>query len=751
MKLLMSTDPAAMSHHRTNRRATALSLTALLLIVPISAAGAERSDFPAENVAYFEAKVRPLLSKHCYACHSGRAKTVKAGLRLDRRSLALKGGDSGAAVVPGKPGESLLMKAVRYQEPQMPPKGKLSNKEINALNEWIRIGAPWPDEQSAAEVSEPKTYDWARLRNEHWAFRPVKKPALPQVRDKSWPQNPIDHFILARLEAAGLKPAPPADPRTLIRRIYYDLVGLPPAPAEVDDFCQATVGNRARDQDAAPSILNPLYASRDLLARLLASPQYGQRWGRHWLDVARYADFDSGYYQPPHAWRYRDWVIDAFNRDVPYDRFVKLQIAGDLIAGQEGAVATGMFALGPTFRSDGDSPEGMLEAHAATLDDRIDTLSRGFLALTVYCARCHDHKFDPIPTLDYYSLAGVFNNTHMGAELDSKIIGEQTKAGLHVLAERGNEDMPVAVRGNLARRGEVAPRRFLRILAGADPPRFTQGSGRLELAQAVASADNPVTARVIVNRIWLHHFGRALVRTPGNFGARGEKPTHPKLLDWLAVELIESGWSIKRLHLMIMSSAAYQMSSRYDETGFRSDGDNRLVWRMNPRRLDAEGWRDTLLAVTGELDHRFGGPPIDHIHHSRRSVYLKVSRNGKDDLDQFASDEFLRLFDFPLMHASVAKRPTTVAPQQFLFLMNSRFIAERSAALAMRLAQEADSDEARIDLAYRILFGRLPKGREKLAGMTFLTQATAAPEGNMTPVQQYARVLLCSNELMYVR
>ena len=404
------------------------------------------------------------------------------------------------------------------------------------------------------------------------------------------------------------------------------------------------------------------------------------------------------------------------------------------------------------YITDGGDPDGIAKSKGETLDDRIDTLSRGLLGLTVSCARCHDHKFDPIPTLDYYSLAGVFNNTHLGGEWDGKIADEQKKAGAHVLAEKGSRDMPVAVRGDLRKPGEVAPRRFLRILAGADPPQFSHGSGRRELAAAVVSPDNPLTARVIVNRVWMHHFGQALVRTPSNFGTLGEQPTHPRLLDWLATRLMAHGWSLKELHRTIIASAAYQMSSQFDAAAFQCDGDNRLLWRMAPRRLDAESWRDTLLTVTGELDAAQGGPASDDTNSRRRTLYLKVSRNG----DQFASDELLRLFDFPLMRATIAKRPASIVPQQFLFLMNSPFMVDRAEALARRLTAATADDAECVKLAYRLLFGRPPTPEEFRLGVAYLQQEGSregpdSPTRPLPPLQKYAQILLSSNELMYVR
>ena len=717
-----------------------------------SIAWSAEANFSTDHIEFFEAKVRPLLSTHCYECHSSRAKTVEGGLRLDARPLVLAGGDSGAVVVPGKPNESLLIKAVHYQAVEMPPSGKLPDDELAVLEQWIQLGVPWPAETPATttEASNSKSYDWDKLRNEHWAYRPVQRPALPQVREVHWPQNAIDRFILARLEAAGLKPSPPAEPRILARRIYYDLTGLPPSSEHLEEFLQHSIPNPQSAIRIPQSGYPRQRVISNVVSRLLASPRYGQRWGRHWLDVARYAD------DLPHAWRYRDWVVDALNTDLPYDQFVRLQIAGDLIAADTGSIATGLFALGPKYNSDGNDPDGIAKAKGETLDDRMDTISRGLLALTVSCARCHDHKFDPIPTLDYYSLAGVFNNTE----------NTDPETGLHALKDSGSADMPVALRGNLRKPGPVAPRRFLRILSGADPPSFTQGSGRRELADAIASPHNPLTARVIVNRVWQHHFGKALVRTPSNFGALGELPTHPLLLDWLAAELVESGWSLKHLHRIIIGSAAYQMSSHRDEKSFQADGDNRLVWRMNLRRLDAESWRDTLLSVTVDLGEHLGGQPTEDILSRRRSLYLKVSRNG----DKFATDEFLRLFDFPLMRATVAKRPSSIVPQQYLFLMNSRFMTDRAQRLAQRLEALADNDQDRIHQAYRLLYGRQPSPEEQEIGLAFLEgkslssnqqpldsnqlpQDYAQPdaERKMTPWQQYTQVLLSANELMYVR
>jgi hypothetical protein len=752
---------------------------------------AEVPTFPPEQVEFFEKHVRPVLIARCFECHSSDARNVEASLLVESRHALLAGGDSGPAIIPGDPNKSLLVEAIRYQFVEMPPKQKLSDEEIAAIVKWVEMGAPWPaDNLKPVEVAtdDEKELDWNALRESHWAFRQVQSPTPPSVVDQSWPKGDIDRFILSKLEQAGLKPAPAASREVLIRRAYFDLIGLPPTPAEVDAFVNdASDGAFAR-----------------LVDRLLESPHYGERWARHWLDVARYSDglggSSDGAHQP-HAWRYRDWVIDALNRDLPYDQFVRLQIAGDLIDPVNGVAATGFFALGPTYASDGGDPEAVAQAMSETLDDRIDTISRGMLGLTVSCARCHDHKFDPIPQLDYYSLAGVFNNTGIAirgmapaeivqqfeqlqqqinerqshrnareqefkkdgreptteeteelARLDAELHQLRTTAPpappyCHALVDSGSADMKLAVRGNLLRLGPVAPRRFLRILTGDSPPQFTQGSGRRELAEAMVDPQNPLTARVFVNRVWEHHFGAGLVPTPSNFGTTGEPPTHPELLDWLAANFVKNGWSIKWLHRQMMLSAAYQMSSQYDEHSFNIDGNNRLLWRMNLRRLEVEAWRDALLAVSGDLDRTVGGPPVDNIAVPRRTIYLLVSRNG----DQVQPDEFMRLFDFPAMRATVEQRTSSPVPQQYLFMLNNAYMLNRAELLTTRLQREAPGDGERIALAYRLLYGRSPKDSEQQLGLSYLTASAAGPpEEYQKRWRQYAQVLLSSNELIYI-
>jgi len=742
-----------------------------------------------EQLAFFEKRIRPLLINRCFKCHSGDAEKVQAGLLLDDLPLLLKGGESGPAIVPGHPEKSLLISSVKYEELEMPPKSKLRDEEIAALEQWVKMGAPWPDQKIKAvdeATDAEKPMDWAKLKQDHWAFRDVTAVDPPKVRDTRWAKNPIDQFLLAKLESAGLQPSPPADRRTLVRRAYFDLLGLPPTPEQVDTFVN----------DKRPD------AFAKLIDQLLDSPHYGERWGRHWLDVARYSDGYGGFLDNKgltNAWRYRDWVVTALNRDMPYNQFVHMQIAGDLTDSDDGATATGFFALGPTYISDGGDPLAKAQAESETLDDRVDTLSRGLLGLTISCARCHEHKFDPIPQLDYYSLAGIFKNSRsIERNIGSKAIQdhynkaqqavkhakdqhskrhrelhkdkrkpnpqelkelENLKANIkkleqsmppppskvHALGEAESRDMHLAIRGDLRRQGPIAPRRFLRILAGPEPTKFTKGSGRQELAEAIVDPKNPLTARVFVNRVWMHHFGKALVRTPSNFGTLGEKPTHPELLDWLASRFVQNGWSIKKLHRDMMLTSAYQMSSQFDKQKFAKDGGNRLVWRMNPRRLDAESWRDALFTVTGKLDRNLGGKSTDQITSPRRTMYLNASRNG----DRFNSDEFLRLFDFPAPRGTVAKRTQNVVPQQYLFMMNSPFMIQQAKTFVALLDAKTKDSTQKIEQAYRMLYGRLPTAEEAKVGLAYVAKEEDSNNASAR-WQQYAQVLLSSNEFMHI-
>ncbi|MDB4338755.1 DUF1549 domain-containing protein [Rhodopirellula sp.] len=784
----------------TNRmRIAGLSLRqhfAICLVVLVatqinsSTISAGETEFSPEQIEFFEKHVRPLLIERCFECHSSDAEEVEAGLLVESRSAMLDGGDNGPVIVPGDASKSMLIQSVRYETLEMPPDSKLSNEEIRSLEKWVEMGAPWPDDElkpTSEQMSAETEINWPEARASHWAFRPLSNAAPPIVQNNPWPMNEVDQFVLTRLQRDKLAPASPANRRVLVRRAYYDLIGMPPKPEQVNAFLN----------DKRPD------AFAQLVDTLLDSPHYGERWGRYWLDVARYSDGFGGFLDNkglPHAWRYRDWVVNALNRDLPYNDFLRMQVAGDLLDPENAMVATGFFALGPTYISDGGDPQAKAQATSETLDDRVDTLSRGILGLTVSCARCHEHKFDPIPQLDYYSLAGVFQNTSVVEkpiapqeeieafqkyqnEIKSKETAfrefekslkkdgrkptdeEQNQINarrqeldtfkrdspppldsVHALQDRGSNDMKLAIRGNLLRQGPIAPRRFLRVLAGANPDNYVQGSGRLELAESLSTVAAPLASRVIVNRIWMHHFGQGLVRTPSNFGTLGEKPTHPELLDWLAKSLIDSKWSMKQLHRRIMLSATYQMSSDFDEFAFQADGGNRLLWRMSPRRLDVEAWRDTLLAVSGELELQLGGPPSDRIDNRRRTLYLKSSRNG----DVFQTDQLLRLFDFPQMRATVAQRPTSIVPQQFLFLMNSPFMEQRAKALTVQLATAKETDSERVQLAYETLYQRPATSEEIEVGIEFLNSPKNQQQ-RLSAWDQYAQVLLSANELMYVR
>ncbi|HWB00009.1 MAG TPA: PSD1 and planctomycete cytochrome C domain-containing protein [Pirellulales bacterium] len=776
-------------------------LSAFVLALVAASAAATAAEIPSEHLEFFEKQVRPLLAEHCYECHSTQAKSLKGGLRLDSRDAVLKGGDSGEAVVPQKPDESNLIQAIRWQGSEMPPTGKLPADKIAVLERWVELGAPWPDEPDQPAPAVAKTYDWPALRAGHWAWRPVVRPPLPPVAAAKWSRNEIDRFVLARLEAAGLHPSPPAEPATLIRRLYFDLTGLPPTPEEVKAFVSVAGKSRSGSSKSAEAA----YAA--VVERLLESPAYGERWGRYWLDVARYSEGYGGFVDSaalPNAWRYRDWVVAAINADMPYDEFVRYQLAGDSIDKQH-AVATGFLALGPTYIADGGVEEAIALAKLETIDDRVDTVTRGLMGMTVSCARCHDHRFDPYPQADYYSLAGVFNNTKNEeiplaspeevkayqdyqkkikaldsessklrgivrkenrdltkeesarvAELKKQIADLKRDAPekypvLHAVADSGSSDMPLAIRGNPLRHGPVSPRRFLKIVAGDEPPLFTRGSGRLDLADAIVDPKNPLTARVIVNRVWQHHFGFGLVRTASNFGTLGEQPSHPELLDWLASKFVgrkqgDFAWSLKRLHRAIVLSATYRMSSAPSDEALAIDGDNRLLWRMNPRRLDVEAWRDSLLAATGELDSTVGGPSVSDIAKSnRRTLYAAISRNG----DKFDSDTFLRLFDFPVPRATSEGRTSSIVPQQSLFMMNSPFMIARAKAMAERVAKDAKHDKARIDRAYWLLYGRAATDEERQLGVAFLG-AQAATDSELSRWQQYAQVLLSASEMMYI-
>ncbi len=868
------------------------------------------------GIEFFEKKVRPILVESCYKCHSAQAEKVKGGLLLDTRAAVLKGGDTGPAIVAGDPEKSLLIKAVRYtdEDLQMPPKGKkLSTEQIANLEAWVKMGAPDPRTDGARLASSVVTGE----ARKHWAYQPVRSPAPPAVKNTKWVQSPIDQFVLARQEPKSLTPSPRADKRTLIRRATYDLIGLPPTPEEVDAF----------SNDNSPD------AFAKVIDRLLASPHYGERWGRYWLDVARYADTKGYVFEEERryafSYTYRDYVIRALNEDLPYDQFVIQQIAADLLPlgdDKRPLAALGFLTLGRRF----------LNNQPDIIDDRIDVVSRGLMGMTVACARCHDHKFDPIPTKDYYSIYGVFASSEEPAEkpllgdadlpkqypeylaekkkrdeeskqfraekeaellaklrsqvgeyllasADSKNQGRDKRESLarerklaprvvirwsdrlektpdpvfgpwqafaqlsdsnftgaakalaeqfaannnptnklnplvarmftkapaslkevaelydklfeeidkqwRVAAAKTNapaslsdpdrealrqvlyaENSPlhlesdemyrlfdtpaqqkvralkrkideldathpgappramalrdkatpvepvVFVRGNAGNPGPKVPRQFLEILSPEKREPFKKGSGRLEFAQSIASTNNPLTARVMVNRVWSYHFGAPLVRTPSDFGVRTEAPTHPELLDYLATQFMQNGWSLKKLHRAMMLTSAYQQSSVDNAANARIDPGNELLWRMNRHRLDFEAMRDTLLSLSGRLDPAIGGLPTDITTEpfaTRRSVYAFIERQNLPGL--------FRTFDFASPDSTSPQRFYTTVPQQALFLLNSPFVVQQAQGfLARPEIKSAGDDAQRIERLYRVAYQRAPERDEISLARKFL-------------------------------
>lgn len=738
---------------------------------------------------FFEKKIRPLLLTHCMECHS--EKKVKGQLRMDSRASLLKGGETGPAVVPGKPEASLLIKAVHYksEELKMPPKGKLKDSEIADLEKWIKEGAVWPHSATGETKTDPQAPLFTEEQKKFWAFQPIQKPQPPQVKNAAWVKTPIDAFILAELEKKNLKPNTPAEKRVLLRRVTYNLTGLPPTPEETQAFLN----------DSSPDSWSKV------IDRLLNSPAYGERWGRHWLDVARYAD-SNGLDENTafgNAWRYRDYVIKSFNADKPYNEFILEQIAGDLLPdahqNPDRLTATGFLSLGPKLLAEPDKQKMKLDI----ADEQLDTIGKSILGLTLGCARCHDHKFDPIPTRDYYSLLSIFTSTRtmenlstvaktyerplpnsenpkLKAERDARLkiatdalnqftanppagfwaplvkllelkqavekIRAEIPKPIMVLAVAENPQYPevkadgkarnlfVQIRGNYLTPGEEAPLILPRILAGEnqtpllpsnnDPlPLQTNetrygssrpSSGRLELARWLSDPKNPLTARVIVNRVWQHHFGEGLVRSPDNFGKLGDRPSHPELLDWLASKFIEEGWSFKKLHRLILSSAVYQMSSAAHPEAFLIDPDNRLLSRYPRRRLEAEAIRDGILAVSGKLDRTLGGsllyngnfsyvstnPTTDQqrYDHNRRSVYIPIIRGVLFD--------FFQAYDFPEPSVPNGKRATTVVSSQTLFMLNNPFVEKQARELATRLISQSASIEDRLQKVYELAFCR---------------------------------------------
>ena len=729
------------------------SIARIVLCIAVLGHGAV---FAAEH-DFFETKVRPVLADHCYSCHS--AQKADGGLRLDTAEGFRRGGSRGESSASASAGHALLLSVVQDVADFEHPANQLTDAMRADLHTWIQRGATWPPPVDHA-ISSPMAEFVAKARRNHWAFQPVSRQPVPGVEDPAgWAQSPIDSYVLARLNKANMEPSAQARPQQLIRRMYYDLVGLPPSYTEVQDFLA----------DHSPQ------AIEKVIDTLLASPHYGERWGRYWLDVARYSD-TKGYGQEaeqylPFSYTYRDYVIRAHNEDLPFDEFILQQLAADqLDLGEDSRPlsAMGFITVGRQFPGDRN----------ATLDDQIDVVMRGFQGLTVSCARCHDHKFDPIPIADYYSLYGVFRSSHQPdnlpiindpdpndedyraykAELDKletalsdyldsltpeqqeqpefrqKIAARRAGIEAHHRSHPGRPDRAMVLadteplydpyvfkRGKESRRGDDVPRRMLAVLANEDHPPFETGSGRLDLARLIASKDNPLTARVFVNRVWMHHFGQPLVSTPSDFGYQGEEPTHPELLDYLARTFVEDGWSLKRLHKRIMMSSTYQQSSAQTSHGMRVDPENELLWRYKRRRLDFEALRDSLLIASDRLDRTMGGHSQDMTnppYSTRRAVYAEIDRQNLPSL--------FSTFDFPLPSAHNDRRFETTVPQQALYLLNNAFVAEQARAIAEAALAE-DSIDQKIQRMYRNVFGRYATPPEVALGQTFIDGATDIP------------------------
>lgn len=827
------------------------------------------ADKRAVGIEFFEAKIRPVLVEHCYSCHSAESKIVRGGLLVDHRDAIQAGGDSGPAVVPGDVEASLILAALRHESYEMPPDQQLPDSVIADFEEWIRRGAIDPRDGDGQAGLRKVDREAARG---HWAFQPLGDPTPPELDDEGWSANPIDRFVFGRLQAAGMQPAAPADKRSLIRRATFDLIGLPPTPEEVEAFVA----------DESPE------AFARVVDRLLDSPHYGQRWGRHWLDTVRYADTNGAdeNHALPHAWRYRDWVVRMFNRDLPFDQFIIQQLAGDLLPvpdDEETAgdllTATGMLIIGPKMLAEQDKDKMIIDI----VDEQIDTVTRTLLGLTVACARCHDHKFDPVSAEDYYALAGIFASTktmadrafvsnwlerplpsaeiaalreaqqrridsaqaelaaaeqelavaekqaaaaerrskraeraaaraaartaeddqaevvassaagedeaavateavaeraadsgddsEQGPKLDlealraavaqqkervEQLTKEMPAFELVMAADEGDlQELPVHIRGNhLTLAERPIPRGVPSLLADVEPlPSIAADrSGRLELATWLTSPEHPLTARVLVNRVWMWHFGEGLVRSPSNFGLQSDPPTHPELLDWLARNWVRDGWSLKRLHRLIMLSSTYQMASfpaaEFAEEYAERDPENRLWHRQNRRRLEAEPIRDAVLAVGGGLDDRFGGkaPGTDA---RRRAIYLPINRA--------ALYEMFSTFDYVETANHIEQRPTTTVPHQALFLLNSPLVHEQAERVARQLEQQAGEPEQRIEALFFRLYSRPATDLEAERAIAFLAAAERGLESIDDPRQRklqalaaLCRAMIAGNEFVYL-
>lgn len=772
---------------------------ALLLLAGFLMTAEVHAAVSTADAEFFESRIRPVLAEHCFECHSSSAKALKGGLRLDTIQGIRAGGDSGELFSDDPQRNSRILEAVRYEELEMPPSGRLPDAVIRDFEEWARLGAPLPANGAPESADQTMTN---QATSALWSFAPLlPRASIFNHASISLASSPVDALIQARLNENRLKANPRANAQTLLRRLYFDTQGLPPPPEFARRYASGMSANSYLQE----------------VDRALASPAFGERWGRRWLDLARYADTNGAdeNMAMPQAWRYRDYVIDSLNADKPYDQFIIEQLAGDLLAPSsdesiqsERLIATGFLALGPKMLAEQDKEKMILDI----VDEQITVTSRAFLGLSMECARCHDHKFDPIETEDYYAMAGVFrssktmaNTNHVSRWVEKPLPSAKNQQATHrwkqrledlqsqiqTLKEHSSErerledlqqehkrlksegphtekamvvldgtptNLPVHVRGNhLNLKGDPIPRGAPDFWSNLDlaPEIPAHGSGRLELARWIAHPKNPLTARVVVNRIWQGYFGAGLVATPSDFGRRGADPTHPKLLDFLARELIEGGWRLKRIHRLILESEAYQRSSRPNEIAESLDPENRWLWRRNRRRLEAEPIRDALLAVSNQLqtaadaripqqmasDNGYYRHDPSRFNATTRAVYLPIVRAR--------NYEMFSTFDYVNASASVGARSSTIAPQQALFMMNSEEVETAAQAIAMETLREAPDLTTRIERVFYRLFSRAPRPSENELIRGYLEKSPSA----MSEQEQWtsiARALLGRNEFIFI-
>ncbi len=705
------------------------------------AVSAESEQINAKGIDFFESMIRPVLVSKCYACHSGEAaksKKLKGKLLLDSKAGVLAGGESGPAIVPGRPEQSLLIEAIRHESFEMPPNGRLDDNVIRDFVKWIKMGAPDPRDGQQIDL---RSLDLQAGR-EHWAFLPLGNPQLPTVHDQKWIRNPVDRFVLSKLEQHKMTPARQADRRTLIRRAYFDLIGLPPSPQDVKQFLEDP-------SDAA---------YENLIDELLDNEHYGERWARHWLDVVRFGESEGADLTHNelrlNAYRYRDAVIKSLNTDLPYDKFVAYQIAGPrFVDSSPLATDLGQFPQLGTTLQDGSNPNDKL---FDKLDDMVSATGSAFLGLTIGCARCHDHKIDPVTSEEYYRLTAVF--------FDQVQVEPRAK----------NREIPLKVREPHLLAGGSWQRPVKRVTPGFVEVLMRGGSRSEDWLTEIADAHTSdplhalalwmtdvdrgagqLLARVIVNRVWQHHFGRGIVDTPNDFGFLGAKPTHPQLLDWLAGELIRNGWQLKPLHRLIMNSAAYRQAS--SDVWIDVDRDNRRIWQHQTRRLEAEIIRDNILSVSGALKRQLYGPSIvvgsirkgnafdDDPETWRRSIYMMAPR--------FDIHPVLSVFDAADNVQSVGARTVSTTPSGALFMLNAPFLWRQAELMAQRIEKEAGRvPDDQVEYIYEVAFARRPSEEERTLGIEFLTRLPAKNEKkDKSALVHYCHAVMGLNEFIYIR